>query len=131
MLLSRSTIASPSTSSPSCPSWVGLGNYISAFTEDELFPKALGNTAYYVLFSVPLGLMASLLLALLMDRNIPFRAAVAHRLLRALHRAGGGLGLPLRLSFPARVWADQRPAVGTGHPGAGVVQLQPTGSSPR
>jgi multiple sugar transport system permease protein len=54
--------------------WNGIENYVNAFTKDELFPQALWNTAYYVLFSVPLGLAASLLLALLLDRNIPGRA---------------------------------------------------------
>jgi len=59
---------------PITPRWVGLQNFVTAFTSDELFPRALGNTAYYVLFSVPLGLVGSLLLALLMDRKIAWRA---------------------------------------------------------
>lgn len=59
---------------PLSPRWNGIDNYLNAFTKDELFPRALGNTAYYVLFSVPLGLAASLLLALLLDRKIAARA---------------------------------------------------------
>lgn len=59
---------------PLPPRWIGLQNYAQAFTKDELFPRALWNTAYYVLFSVPLGLAASLLLALLLDRKIAGRA---------------------------------------------------------
>jgi multiple sugar transport system permease protein len=59
---------------PLSPRWIGLQNYVDAFAKDELFYRALGNTAYYVLFSVPLGLAGSLFLALLLDRSIPFRA---------------------------------------------------------
>ena len=36
------------------PLWIGLDNYTRLFTEDELFRKALSNTAIYALFSVPL-----------------------------------------------------------------------------
>ena len=59
---------------PLPPKWIGLGNYVEAIVQDDLFFKALGNTGYYVLFSVPLGLIGSLCLALLLDRNLPFRA---------------------------------------------------------
>jgi multiple sugar transport system permease protein len=59
---------------PIPPRWIAFQNYADAFTKDELFPVALGNTAYYVIFSVPLGLAASLLLALLLDRKIAGRA---------------------------------------------------------
>lgn len=58
---------------PLTPRWIGLGNYIQAFTKDELFPLSLWNTAYYVGLSVPLGVLLSLALALLMDRKIPGR----------------------------------------------------------
>jgi len=54
--------------------WNGVENYVNAFTKDELFPTALWNTSYYVLFAVPLGLIASLILALLLDRPLPGRA---------------------------------------------------------
>lgn len=59
---------------PIAPKWVGLRNYIFAFTKDELFPVSLANTAFYVGLAVPLGLMASLFLALLLDREIKGRA---------------------------------------------------------
>jgi len=52
------------------PKWVGLANYAKAFFQDDLTWVSLGNTAYYVFISVPLGLAASLLCALLMDRKI-------------------------------------------------------------
>lgn len=54
--------------------WIGVNNYVQAFTADELFPKSLWNTTYYVLAAVPLGLVLSLLLALLLDRRIAGRA---------------------------------------------------------
>ena len=58
---------------PLTPRWIGLGNYIQAFTKVELFPLSLWNTVYYVGLSVPLGVLLSLALALLMDRNMPAR----------------------------------------------------------
>ncbi len=59
---------------PISPKWIGAQNYVQAFAKDALFPKALWNTAYYVLFSVPLGLALSLFLAMLLDRKIFGRA---------------------------------------------------------
>lgn len=60
--------------------WIGLGNYVEMFTDDPVFGKAFGNTAYFVALGVPLGLVASLLLALLLNqklRGIPlFRTMV-------------------------------------------------------
>jgi len=52
------------------PSFIGLQNYITAFTGDKLFRTSLGNTFYYVLFSVPLTIVISLLLALLLDQGL-------------------------------------------------------------
>ena len=59
---------------PISPRWIGLGNYVEAFAGDEVFWISLGNTFYYVGIAVPLGLMASLSLALLLDRRIVGRA---------------------------------------------------------
>ena len=52
------------------PEWVGLENFQTIFRDDPLFTTSLWNTAYYVALSVPLGLGASLLLALLLNRNL-------------------------------------------------------------
>jgi multiple sugar transport system permease protein len=52
------------------PEWVGLENFQTIFRDDPLFATSLWNTAYYVALSVPLGLGASLLLALLLNRNL-------------------------------------------------------------
>jgi len=50
--------------------FVGTKNYEVLFTRDPLFFRSLTNTAIYVLFSVPLGLTGSLLLALLLNQKV-------------------------------------------------------------
>jgi multiple sugar transport system permease protein len=50
--------------------WVGPKNYEVLLTRDPLFWKSLANTAIYVLFSVPLGLTGSLLIAVLLNQSI-------------------------------------------------------------
>jgi multiple sugar transport system permease protein len=55
------------------PVFVGLANYENLFLHDPLFLKALTNTAIYTVASVPLGLGVALILALLLNRNIPGR----------------------------------------------------------
>ncbi|OQA46245.1 MAG: Lactose transport system permease protein LacF [Chloroflexi bacterium ADurb.Bin325] len=55
----------------SAPTWRGLGNYIELITRDRLFGRSLYNTVYYTLFSVPLGLMAAFMLALLLNVKLP------------------------------------------------------------
>ncbi len=56
------------------PRAIGAGNYRDLFTDDRLFTLSLYNTAYYVLFFVPLQIVLSLALALLLNlqvRGIP------------------------------------------------------------
>lgn len=50
--------------------WVGPKNYQVILTDDPLFWKSLSNTAIYVLFSVPLGLTASMFLAILLNQKV-------------------------------------------------------------
>lgn len=50
--------------------FVGTGNYRRLFFEDPLFWKSLWITIRYALFSVPLGIMASLGIALLLNTQI-------------------------------------------------------------
>ncbi len=50
--------------------WYGLTNYTKLFTGDDLFWQSLGNTLYYVVFSVPLVIILALVLALLMNTRI-------------------------------------------------------------
>ncbi|WP_114855165.1 carbohydrate ABC transporter permease [Brachybacterium sp. YJGR34] len=51
------------------PTWVGLGNYITAFT-DPLVAKAAGNTLFFAVIAVPLGLLVALTLAIAMNQNV-------------------------------------------------------------
>ncbi len=50
--------------------YIGLENYIRAFTGDPLMWKSLYNTFYYAFFAVPLSLAASLGLALLLNQKV-------------------------------------------------------------
>ncbi len=58
------------------PSWVGLDNYRYLLTKDINFKLALTNSVVYTVFSVPLGILLSLLLASLLNqkvvRGLPF-----------------------------------------------------------
>ncbi|MEV3935835.1 sugar ABC transporter permease [Glycomyces sp. NPDC049804] len=55
------------------PEWVGLENYKEALTEDPIFWKALWNTFYYALISVPLGLVIGTWLANLLNKRVQGR----------------------------------------------------------
>lgn len=50
--------------------WIGLANYDEMFRGDPLFWKSLYNTGYYVFLAVPLGVIGSLLIALLMNQKV-------------------------------------------------------------
>lgn len=52
--------------------WYGLTNYINLLTQDDMFWKSLGNTLYYVVFSVPLVILIAMCLALLMNMRVKF-----------------------------------------------------------
>src|SRR5713226_6087640 len=49
------------------PRWIGLQNYHTMFTADPAFWTSVGNSAYYALLAVPLGLAGALGLALLLN----------------------------------------------------------------
>ena len=51
------------------PRWHGLGNYVRLFSE-QLFWQSLKVTALYAMGSVTLGILTSLFIALLLNRNI-------------------------------------------------------------
>jgi len=53
----------------SAPLWIGLANYETIFTTDSLFVPGVLNTLYFVAFSVPLNLAASLLIAVLLNNR--------------------------------------------------------------
>lgn len=51
----------------SAPKFVGIANYVHAFTQDSTFVKALGVTTVYVLFVVPLRLIFALMVAMILN----------------------------------------------------------------
>ena len=55
------------------PKFVGLANYRQILFEDQLFWKAMGNTALYVVGVVPIGISLSLVLAVAIDQKIRFK----------------------------------------------------------
>ena len=52
------------------PHWIGTENYRMLFTEDELFWRSLWNTLYMIVFGLPVGLLASLALAFLLNLKV-------------------------------------------------------------
>lgn len=61
-------------------SFIGLGNYARAFSDDLVFWETVGNTLYFSAGLVPLNMIMALGLALLLKNNIPgigfFRTAL-------------------------------------------------------
>ena len=53
----------------STPNWVGLKNYITIFTADAMFRKALAVTFLYVFIMVPLRLAFALFVATLLNKK--------------------------------------------------------------
>lgn len=52
------------------PKWVGTANYRMLLTEDELFWKSAWVTVKYAIVSVPLAIVAGVVLALLLNANV-------------------------------------------------------------
>lgn len=50
--------------------WIGLGNYVEAFTKDDQFWPSLGKTAYYAGVTVPIGVVGSLVLAVFLNMKV-------------------------------------------------------------
>jgi multiple sugar transport system permease protein len=63
--LTRYNIAQP-------PVFIGLSNFIRAFTQDPLFWGALGKTFLYAAAVVPLGVGGALLIAVLLNQSLRF-----------------------------------------------------------
>ena len=53
--------------------WIGVENYREMFYDDRLFWKSVNNTLYYVALSVPLGVVAGFVLALLLNTKVRFQ----------------------------------------------------------
>ncbi|MBU6333748.1 MAG: sugar ABC transporter permease [Chloroflexi bacterium] len=51
------------------PRWIGADNFVTMFTNDPLYWKAVANTAYYTFVSVPLSIVVALGLALLLNQR--------------------------------------------------------------
>ena len=51
------------------PKFIGLGNYLKMFTEDETFYKSISVTFFYALVSVPLRLIFVLMVAMILQRT--------------------------------------------------------------
>ena len=54
------------------PKWVGLKNYTS-LTKDSHYLNAVGNTIYFVVFSVPLGVLTAFIIAFLLNQQLRLR----------------------------------------------------------
>lgn len=54
------------------PKWVWLQNY-SSLIEDTHYLNAVGNTIYFVVFSVPLGVLTAFLIAFLLNQQLRLR----------------------------------------------------------
>ena len=50
--------------------WIGTGNYAEMFLEDQVFKRALGNSAYFAIGFVPLAIASAITLALLLNQKI-------------------------------------------------------------
>ncbi|MGE3268003.1 MAG: carbohydrate ABC transporter permease [Chloroflexota bacterium] len=55
----------------SSPVWTGFDNYYRAFFVDDLFWSSLARTGRYALMVVPLGIICSLLAAMLLNQGLP------------------------------------------------------------
>jgi multiple sugar transport system permease protein len=54
----------------SAPRWIGLQNYVDMFSNDDLIPTSVLNTAFYAFISTPLYALFGLLLALVLSLNL-------------------------------------------------------------
>ena len=61
------------------PRFIGFGNYVQALTKDDLFFPSIARTFYYAFLSVPLGMIGSLVLAILL--NVKVKGTVLFRTL--------------------------------------------------
>lgn len=52
------------------PKFIGLTNYVYAFTKDELFLPSIGRSFYYALLVVPLSMLGSLIVAMLLNQKL-------------------------------------------------------------
>lgn len=53
------------------PEWIGFLNYHAVFTDDSVFIRSIQNTFYFAFGRVFIGIFVSLLIAVLLNGNIP------------------------------------------------------------
>ena len=51
------------------PEFIGFGNFIT-LVQDDLFWKSLGNSIYYTLGAVPIGILTAFFLAIMLNQKI-------------------------------------------------------------
>jgi multiple sugar transport system permease protein len=56
------------------PVFVGFQNYVTMFTQDDLFPQSLKVTVTYTLMSVPLHIVFGFILASLLNAKVPLQS---------------------------------------------------------
>lgn len=61
------------------PRFIGADNYVKMFTADQLFWPSLGRTFYFAVVAVPLGVLGSMILAILL--NAKLRGVTVYRTL--------------------------------------------------
>ena len=57
----------------SAPTWYGFENFIYMFTKDTVFPIALKNSLFFVVFSLITQQLLGLLIAIILTNNIKFK----------------------------------------------------------
>ena len=85
--------------------FVGLQNFVKLF-HDSSFIISFKNTIYYAVFTVPLTMVAALLIAILLNSKIK-GIDLPYRLLFPLCGIFGGCRCGLEYAVPAGVWTDQ------------------------
>lgn len=75
------------------PRLVGWENYRTLILEDPLFWKSLYNTLYYTVFAVPLGVIGSLLIAVLLNQEL--RGITIYRTVYYLPAVTSGVAVSL------------------------------------
>lgn len=53
--------------------WVGLKNYKKMLFDDPLYWKSMGNTLYFTVFAVPIGILVGVVSAVLLNLDLPLQ----------------------------------------------------------
>lgn len=69
------------------PTFIGLDNYKTLLTDDPLFWKSVGNTFFYALISIPLGMAISLWISYYLNKKIKGITFFSHSILSSFGRS--------------------------------------------